>query len=112
MKRMAWVLVPVAAFVSACSGGKPASDAPAGQAAVSTGIGVAECDSYLEKYLACIESKTPAGAQAVLRQQLEQARAAWKQAAATPEGRAGLASACAQAKAASKQAMSTYGCAW
>jgi hypothetical protein len=47
-----------------------------------------------------------------MRQSLEQTKAAWKQAAATPQGRDGLAMACTQAEAGAKQAMAAYGCAW
>jgi hypothetical protein len=66
----------------------------------------------VRKYLACIDSKVPDAARTMVRQGLDQSRAQWKQAAATPEGRAGLANACAQAEAASKTAMAAYGCEW
>jgi hypothetical protein len=75
-------------------------------------FGVPECDSYMQKYLACIDSKVPEAARAQLRQTLEQSKAAWEQAASTAEGRAALASACTQAEAAAKQGMQAYGCAW
>jgi len=75
-------------------------------------FGVPECDSYMRKYLACIDSKVPEMARAPLKQALDQQKAAWKQAAATPQGKAALASGCSQAEAASKQSMSAYGCQW
>ncbi len=80
---------------------------------VSAGdFGVPECDSYMKKYLACIDSKVPEMARAPLKQAFDQQKAAWKQAAATPQGKAALASGCTQAEAASKQAMAAYGCQW
>ncbi|HVO12918.1 MAG TPA: hypothetical protein VMX54_19420 [Vicinamibacteria bacterium] len=75
-------------------------------------FGVPECDSYMKKYLACIDSKVPEMARAPLKQALDQQKAAWKQAAATPQGKAALANGCAQAEAASKQSMAAYGCQW
>jgi hypothetical protein len=48
----------------------------------------------------------------MVRQSFEQSKAAWKQAAATPEGRQGLAMGCTQAEAMAKQAMAAYGCQW
>lgn len=93
----------------------PANNAGAAttsQSVVEGDFGVPECDQYMKKYLTCIDSKVPQAAQASLRQSLEQTRAAWKQAASTPEGRAALASGCTQAEAAAKQAMQAYGCQW
>lgn len=110
----------------ACGGAKAPDDqsAPAAQqerapsegasqaAASDGGFGVAECDQYVKKYLACVDSKVPEAARAMVRQSLDQTKASWKQAAATPQGKAGLASACTQADANSKQAMQAYGCEW
>src|SRR5262245_24035690 len=75
----------------------PVTAAPAGApAAGGSEFGVPECDSYVKKYQACVDSKVPESARAMVRQSFDQSRAAWKQAASTPEGRRGLASACAQ----------------
>jgi hypothetical protein len=49
---------------------------------------------------------------ATFSQSMIQMRDAWKQAAATPEGKQGLAMGCEQALDAAKQAMSSYDCAW
>ncbi len=95
------------------SQGAPAAAAPA--KAAGTGgseFGVPECDEYLTKYLACVDSKVPEAARGMVRQNLDATKASWKQAAATPEGRAGLATACKQALDATKQAMAAYGCTW
>jgi len=95
---------------------KPADAAPATQAAAPAAavseFGVPECDEYMTKYLACIDSKVPEAARASVRQGLEQSKAAWKQAAATPEGKAGLATGCKQALEGAKMAMQAYGCSW
>jgi hypothetical protein len=113
-----------AGLTCACGGGgkapedKPApaaqqDAAPAQAAAVADGdFGVAECDQYIRKYLACVDGKVPEAARPMMRQSLDQTKAAWKQAAATPQGKTGLAAACTQADANSKQAMQAYGCEW
>jgi hypothetical protein len=121
-----------AGFVSAaltlgCGGGeKPAAEAPrttlppatlaapaTTMPAVASGdFGVAECDNYMKKYMACVDSKVPEAARAMMRQSLEQTRMAWKQAASTPQGKAGLAMGCKQADQQSGPAMKAYGCAW
>lgn len=86
----------------------PAAAAPA--AAATSEFGVPECDSYMTKYLACIDSKVPEAARAQVRQGLEQTKAAWKQAAQTPQGKQSLAMACKQASDGAKMAMTAYGC--
>ena len=104
-----------------CGGGEkpgaqappPTLAAPATTPAVAAGdFGVSECDNYMKKYMACVDSKVPEGARAMMRQQLDQTRAAWKQAASTPQGKAGLAMGCQQADQASGPAMRAYGCTW
>jgi hypothetical protein len=116
-----------AALTLGCGGGeKPAAQAPpatmapattmaapATMAAVASGdFGVAECDNYMKKYIACVDSKVPEAARAMMRQQLDQTKAAWTQAAATPQGKASLAMGCQQADQASAAAMKAYGCQW
>ncbi|MEJ7577762.1 MAG: hypothetical protein WKF74_12255 [Pyrinomonadaceae bacterium] len=75
-------------------------------------IGVAECDDYLRKYESCLSDKIPEAARASLRSSLDATRASWRSAAATPEGRAGLAQACRTARDVARQTMSAYGCQW
>jgi hypothetical protein len=107
--------------LAACGGGSqpapPATSAPAPtqppatQPVVTAGqFGVAECDDYMAKYLACVDSKVPEAARAMVRQQLEQTKDAWQKAAATPEGKAGLATGCKAAADAAKTSMAAYGC--
>lgn len=90
----------------------PAAAAPSAPAAstAASGFGVPECDDYMTKYLACIDSKVPEAARAAVRQGVEQTKASWTQAAQTPQGKEGLAMACKQATEAAKAAMSAYGC--
>jgi hypothetical protein len=48
----------------------------------------------------------------MMKQGFDQNIAAWKQAASTPEGKQGLATACQTALDAAKQSMGAYGCAF
>jgi hypothetical protein len=98
------------------SSGAQAKDAPGRTAAESApaasgdSIGVAECDQYLSAYESCLKDKVPAAAREMMKTSFESTRASWRQAAATPEGRAGLATACKSARDAARQAMAPYGC--
>src|SRR6185503_5854671 len=74
-----------------------ATRAPATMPTVTAGdFGVPECDAYMKKYLACVEGKVPEAQRAMMRQQLDQTKMAWQQAAATPQGKSGLAMGCTQ----------------
>jgi len=75
-------------------------------------IGVPECDEYIQKYEACVNSKVPEAQRAMLKTSFEQQRKAFKDAAATPQGKAGLATGCKQALDTAKQMTTAYGCAW
>ncbi len=118
MSRTLMGVICVGLLAVACSRGqKPgtpgASAAPAGALTVAAGdFGVPECDSYMKKYVACLDSKVPEAMRAPLKQAFDQQKAAWKQAAATPEGRAALATGCTQAETAARQSMAGYGCQW
>ena len=76
---------PAAAPATAPAAAAATATTAAAPAAVSE-FGVPECDNYLTKYMACIDSKVPEGARATVRQALDQTKAQWKQAAATPAG--------------------------
>ena len=103
---------------AACSSGDPtagaqsktAADPKTNTAAAADSVGVAECDQYLAAYESCLKDKVPAAARDMMRSSFESTRASWRRAAATPEGRAGLATACKTARDAARQAMSPYGC--
>jgi hypothetical protein len=116
-----------AAVTFGCGGGdKPAAQPPATMAPATTmaappatlpmmtggDFGVAECDNYMKKYMACVDSKVPEAARAMMRQNLDQTKVAWRQAASTAQGKASLASACLQMDAQSGPAMKAYGCTW
>ena len=126
-KRTALAAVAGAALTFGCGGGdKPAEQAPPATMAPATTMaapatmpmiaagdfGVAECDNYMKKYMACVDSKVPESARAMMRQNLDQTKVAWRQAASTVQGRASLASACTQMDAQSGPAMKAYGCTW
>jgi hypothetical protein len=82
------------------------------QAAAASGdqIGVPACDEFLKKYEDCVTEKVPQAQREALKAGMKQWRDAWKQAAATPVGKAGLEAACKQQLEASKQSMSAWGC--
>lgn len=56
-------------------------------------VGVAECDDYIKKMEGCM-GKMPAEAKTAMEQGFKQSKDAWKQAAATPQGKEGLKTAC------------------
>ncbi len=80
----------------------------------STGdkIGVAECDDFIAKYESCVNSKVPEAARATVKAQLDAMRTSWRQAAATPQGKAGLAQGCKMAHDQARASMSAYQCTW
>jgi hypothetical protein len=73
-------------------------------------VGVAECDDFIAKYEACLSGKVPAQAKASFEQSLAQWRKSWRDAAATPQGKASLAQACKMISDQTKQSMKPYGC--
>lgn len=75
-------------------------------------VGVPECDEYIAKYEACINSKVPEAQRAMYKSSFDTMRKSWKDAAATPQGKAGLATGCKQALDTAKQSMSAFACAW
>jgi hypothetical protein len=103
----------------ACGGSSESSNTASSNTAASNTstasgdkIGVPECDDYIAKYEACVNSKVPESMRATVKASMETARKQWKDLAATPQGKAGLAQACKAATDAAKQAMSSYGCSW
>ena len=75
-------------------------------------IGVPECDEYLRKYEACLNEHVPEASRAQLRSAFEQTRNSWRQAASTPQGKAGLSAGCKQMLDIAKQQTAQYGCQW
>jgi hypothetical protein len=102
---------PPATTAPAATTAAPATTAPAATVA-SAEFGVPECDAYMTKWLACVDSKVPAEMRGTYKAAIEQSKTSWKQAAATPQGKQGLAMACTQSLAATKQALAAYNCTW
>ena len=100
------------AAMLACGGG--ASNTANSNTTTASGdkIGVAECDEFIQKYEACINSKVPENARSMVKANLDTMRNAWKKAAETPQGKAGLAQGCKQALDQAKTTMGSYGCSW
>ena len=73
-------------------------------------IGVPECDDFLTKYEACVTDKVPTAARAQFAASLKQWRDAWRSAASTPQGKAGLGAGCKMIAEQSKTSMKPYGC--
>ncbi len=84
--------LPVVAFV-AMSGAALAAEDP---------IGVAECDTFLEQYVACAE-KMPEAARPTMTQVIEQMRASMRASAADATQRAAMPAQCTQARQAMAQ---------
>jgi hypothetical protein len=77
-------------------------------------IGVKECDEYISKFEKCIESSTaiPTEAKKAQMDAFKQTRDAWREAAKTPGGKAGLKMGCEQALKTAKESMKAYNCEW
>jgi len=108
-----FVVLLVAALGTAC-GKKNEGTAPTasggGSAAPSDKVGVPECDTYIEKLTTCINSKVPDAQKAMIKTSFDTAVKQWKDLAATPAGKSGLATACKMAMDQSKQMVSQFGC--
>ncbi|HOU90314.1 MAG TPA: hypothetical protein PLU22_04670 [Polyangiaceae bacterium] len=107
------VLAALLACKNPLGGGKE-EKAEASSAGGGDKIGVPECDEYIEKYEKCLTTSTkiPDAAKQSMKGSFDQMRTSWKQAAATPAGKAGLGMGCKQAMESTKQAMAAYGCEW
>ena len=75
-------------------------------------IGVAECDSYLEKYEACAKNKVPEPGRGAMLSSINQLRNSWITIAVNPETRESLAKECKQNLEETKKNLSIYACAW
>src|SRR5829696_3643308 len=94
----------------ACGGSSDNAANTGGTAASGDKIGVAECDDFLAKYETCVNSKVPETSRSMVKANMDSMRAAWKKAAETPQGKAGLAQGCKQALDNAKTTMGSYGC--
>ena len=96
-------------------GAAPASGGSFGESGGSSAfgkLGVAECDSFLEKYEKCVMTKFPEGSRKQAIDAMVQTTASWKDLAKTDSGKQALAQGCKQADEQTKQAMSQFGCEW
>ena len=73
----------------------PAAATTAAAPAATGETGVPECDAYIKKMESCFGNLT-GGAKTAMEQNLKTSRDAFKQSAATPEGKAGLVMVCKQ----------------
>lgn len=103
---------PASSAPSAATASKVTPMASTAPAATGGEIGVAACDEYLTQWETCLATKVTGDAREQVKVALDAARDAWKRAAATPEGKAGLAAACQQAVELGKMQVSAYGCTW
>jgi hypothetical protein len=101
----------IGALMLACGGGADTSNG-GGTTASGDKIGVAECDEFIQKYEACVNSKVPESARSMVKANLDTMRNAWKKAAETPQGKSSLAQGCKQALDQAKTTMGSYGCSW
>ena len=100
----------IGALMLACGGGADTTNG--GATASGDKIGVAECDEFIQKYEACVNSKVPESARSMVKANLETMRNAWKKAAETPQGKTSLAQGCKTALEQAKTTMGSYGCSW
>ena len=90
----------------------PAASPASTTTAAAGDIGVAACDEFLKKYEACVSGKVPAAAQATFKTSLDTWRSSWKKLAETPQGKAGLETACKSALDQAKTSLASYNCSW
>lgn len=94
---------------SATSNSAPATSAPSTTTASATQTGVAACDEYLALVEKAVNNpKVPQATKDMYKQSMEQNRTAWKQAASTPQGKAGLETSCKAALDAAKPALEQF----
>jgi hypothetical protein len=74
--------------------------------------GVQACDTYIHRYITCVQSKMPPNTRDIVMKSLVTMVQAWRKAAATPSGRKGLAQACQTAMQTAKKTMQGFGCQW
>lgn len=75
-------------------------------------VGLLECDTYVDRYTACISRHVPVERQSALVQGLEGNIRRWQSMAATAGGRTDAGNDCQRAFDLTKQAMAPYGCTW
>ena len=96
--------------------GKAKSAAAAASARVNTSqeneIGIAECDSYIRNYEACLVDKVPEDKRESLRATLDQQRKRWQDSVTAGEDHAKIKGQCETEMESAKRALGEYGCAF
>jgi uncharacterized protein (DUF2236 family) len=82
--------------------------APSAKAAEEP-VGVAECDTFIRNYEACV-GKMPGAQRDQLASAITQMRTSWRQAATNPQSRAALPQQCTMMSQQMKQQMAAQGC--
>ena len=96
---------------SSAETGSPARSEPPAESGRVTGFGVAECDSYVAKYVACVEANVTGEEKEKLLAGFEANRTQWRALATMREGAAALGLACRAAAQKAKEELSArYGC--
>lgn len=103
---------PAASPEASPAASAPAPTATTPPAAAPGEIGVAECDDYLRKWDACLATHVTGEAREQVKVALDATREAWKRAIATPDAKAGLATACREATELARMQVAAYGCSW
>ncbi len=75
-------------------------------------IGIAECDEYIKKFEACVNTKVPESQRPNFMSSFNNMRQVWKVAADNPQIKPTVAGSCKQALEASKKSMSSFACTW
>jgi hypothetical protein len=73
-------------------------------------IGVPECDEFITKYEACVNSKVPEAQRAQYKPTLDQLRNSWRTLASNPQTKSTLAGVCKTSLEQAKTSMKSYGC--
>jgi hypothetical protein len=73
-------------------------------------IGVPECDEFITKYEACVNSKVPEAQRAQYKPTLAQWRSSWRALASNPQTKATLAGVCKASIEQARTSMKSYGC--
>ncbi|HKY64635.1 MAG TPA: hypothetical protein VJR29_14615 [bacterium] len=75
-------------------------------------VGLLECDTFVDRYVSCLNKNVPAERQAPLVRGLESDIRRWQTMAASAAGRTDAANECQRAFDRTRQVMTPYGCTW
>ena len=109
MKSRSLLALSALALISACGKTEaPAEENKAGgkSSATVAETGVAECDEYLNKVMACIKDKVPEAQRKMMEDGIKQSKASW----ASVSDKSQLAATCKQAMDQAKASYGAMGC--